>query len=212
LGLIAWRCSDDESSPGFSLLPHLTHAATAVRCARVSDAHLWFTTDACLWAVPLDDVEHAEPVLYRCGSPALTALCFDGGTVYAADVSGRVLAFDAGDPASQRIIRNPTGQPIESLQVVDTSGVPQLVIADRSSGLTTMVLGDQCTRRYEAPAIVRRAVAAGDLFVAMNDGRDRLLAWDPRRPEAPVASVVIPYLTGTTAQDIALIPAASSET
>jgi hypothetical protein len=192
------------------VLPELTRGASAVRGARISDGHLWFAVDACLYALPLAHIENGGqcPLYdrYRCGTATVSAITSDSGVVYAGDISGRIMAFDAGEPDSQRVIRHSTGQPIESLHVVDTCGVSRLIVADRSRGVCAMVLGDQYTRRYESgAAIVRRAAAAPDLLIGMSDARDRLLAWDPRRADEPTASLVIPHLTGTTIQDVCLI-------
>src|SRR5690606_5064508 len=125
----------------------------------------------------------------------------------AGNVAGEVLAWDLADPATPQILRGSTGQPVESVDLLDSGGIERLVIADRSRELTALVLGDHYERPYHAGrALVRRAAALPDLLLAMNDTRDRLLAWDPREPAEPLASIVIPHLTGEPIQDIALIP------
>jgi hypothetical protein len=97
---------------------------------------------------------------------------------------------------------------VESIDVLEQSGIERLVVADRSRELTVMVLGEHYERPYASGGPpVRRAVAADDCFAAMNDARDRLIVWDPRQPAAPLAMIIIPHLTGEPIQDLALISA-----
>ena len=108
---------------------------------------------------------------------------------------------------SARIVRSQSAGPVESIDVLGVGGVDHLVLADRSRGLTVLAVEDAYARRYESPSqLIRRAAAAEDLLVAMNDSRDRLIVWNPREPAEPAATVVIPHLTGSSIQDLCLVP------
>ncbi len=207
LGLIVWDTGEGGGSPGEPLRKDLTASAGAVRAAHVAEGHVWFTVDEKVYAIPLDDAEGARADCYTGGHAPITALTITGGAVYAGDADGRIIAWDIGEAGSARTVRGQTGGPVESIDVVDAGGVDRLVIADRQNAVLTLVLNDLYTRRYEAGAHrVRRAAAAEDLIVAMNDNRDRLLAWDPRDPSEPSAVTIIPHLTANTIQDLCLIP------
>jgi len=56
---------------------------------------------------------------------------------------------------------------------------------------------------------LRRVEVAGDLLVATNDLRDRLLCWKPGQPDRPYVTVPVGALCGHSIQDICLVPATS---
>ena len=213
LGLMTWLREPAGDEASRALLADLTHGTSTVRCARVAESRLWFAVDQSLYALPVEDVDTATPTRYAASSSTISSLAVAGDQVYAGNVDGQIIAWDVDDPDKAHIVRGAGGGPVESIDVIATGGVSRLVIADRSRALMLMVVGDNFTCRYESPSqIVRRGAAAEDLFVAMNDTRDRLLAWDPREPKQPSAVVIIPHLTGSTIQDICLVPSTSCPT
>lgn len=209
LGLLAWPRHDGDSPT--PLCADVTRKAQAIRAARVAGDALWFTADQTVWRVDLGRhivvADRSAPVAYRGSEAPLTALAVADDAVYAGNASGQVLAWATGEPDGFRVIREAVGNPVESVQVLETAGIRQLVLADRSQGITVLVVGDHYARRYESSLRIRRASAAHDLFLGMNENRDRLLAWRPGQPAEPAASVIIPHLTGSSIQDICLITA-----
>lgn len=206
LGVLAWPWSESGFGACRPLAAEATVNATTVRCVQISDGLLWFTADDRLCAVDLSAGVDSRPVIYSGNMGVLSALRVARGQAYLGDIEGRIFAWNVGDPASARILRGPGGGPVESIHVLRTGGVDHLVIADRTRVLTAMVVGDNYVRKYEAPAnIIRRAAAGDDLLVAMNDTRDLLIFWDPRRPTEPIATVIVPHLTDSTIQDLCLI-------
>lgn len=204
LGLLSWS-RGVFGAPVERMLPEITGKADTVRCARFIDGQLWFSADAEVWTQPEDS--EAGPTLYAGARERVSALAVSQGVVYAGTVCGQILAWNAGDPESGRVIRGASGSPVESLSVLDNGAVDHLLIADRGSALQALVVDDNYVRRYESGGMpVRRAAIAGDLFVAMNDNRDRLIAWDPREPARPRAVTIVPHLTGEPIQDLCIIP------
>ncbi|HON65221.1 MAG TPA: hypothetical protein PLS23_01895 [Phycisphaerae bacterium] len=208
LGLLSWT-RGMFNPPVEKLLPEVTAGAETVRCARFADGRLWFAVDEEIWSQPEDGTAACKPTLYPGARERVSALTTAAGVLYAGTVYGRILAWDIDDPDSARVIRGGSGNPVESLAVLDNGAVDHLLIADRGSALQALVLEDSYTRRYESGSMpVRRAAVADDLFVAMNDNRDRVIAWNPRDPARPAATVIVPHLTGDTIQDLCVIPLA----
>jgi hypothetical protein len=206
-GLLAWP-REGGSSPAEELLTGLTGPADTVRSVQAADGHIWLSIDEDVWALAIDDARADRPIRYPGSTARLSALKVADGAVFGGNINGQILAWHVGDPDSVRVLRGATGNPVESIGVVQAGGVDHLVVADRGHALQALVVDDGYVRRYESGALpVRRAAVAEDLFVAMNDNRDRLIAWDPRTPGEPAAAVVIPYLTGNTIQDLCLVPA-----
>lgn len=206
LGVLAWDQPFSDAPACRRLCEELTASVSTVRAASMRDGRLWFTADATLYALPPDRGAAGDCVACLSGTAALSAIAFSDHDVFVGDVNGRIVRCDLGDPESAEVLRGPSGGPVESLRVIDAGGVPRLIIADRSSALLEMVIGDSYVRRYESGGpIVRRAAAAEDVFLAMNDHRDRLLVWHPGEPARPRANVLIPHITGGSVQDIAVV-------
>jgi hypothetical protein len=207
LGLLVWP-RGMFSGPVERLLPEITAGAQTIRCALVGEGRFWFAVDENVWAAAEPPGE-SPPVRYAGSRFGISALAISGGTVYAGNSAGQILSWPVGDPDFARVVRGPSHTPVESIQVLDNGAVEQLLIADRGTVLQAMVVDDSYVRRYESRSTpIRRAAAADDLFVGMNDNRDRLVAWDPARPSAPLATVIVPHLTGETVQDLCVVPAA----
>ncbi len=202
-GCFAQKVPDPFFTP---LCRQITRRAQTVRSVRVAGDRVWFAVDDTVWSARIADREATDLVPYRGADAAITALTVANGTVYAGTSAGRILAWPIRDPDAAQVIRQVSGTPVESLQIVETAGIRRLIFADAGSGATAMVLGDNYTCRYESPLRMRRVAAAGDLLLAMNDARDRLVAWQPHRPAEPLATIIIPHLTGSSIQDICLIP------
>lgn len=208
LGVLAWP-RGMFGPPVEKLLPEVTAGADTVRSALFAEGQLFFSVDEEVWAQPEDLASCCKPVLYSGSKDRISALTVAGSVIYAGNAAGQVLAWDLGDPDTARIVRGASGSPVESVDVLDGGAVDHLLIADRSYALQSVVVEDKYIRRYESGTMpVRRAAVAGDLFVAINDNRDRLIAWDPHKPSQPSAVVVLPHLTGSTIQDLCIIPQA----
>jgi hypothetical protein len=207
LGLLAWpQPRGGESPAAETLWPELTAHAQTVRCARVAEGRVWFAADEMVYSSLLGSEQH--PTAYAGSESPITALAVADDVVYAGTAAGELLAWQLDEPHAHRMLRPASGQSIESIHVVNTGGIQRLIVADRSRGLTELVIADRFSRAYESGSIsVRRAAAAEDLLAAMNDNRDRLLVWDPRSADAPAGIAIIPPLTGGSIQDLCLIPA-----
>lgn len=206
LGLLAWDLSAADSLAE-QWYPDITSPADTVRGATAADGSLWFTTDETVWSIPLADGPHGRPQAYRAGDQTLSALTVEAGMVFAGTVQGEILAWDIGEPDHPRVLRGKTGEPVGSVDVIEAGGVDRLIVADRTTALTALVVGDVYTCRYEAGTqTIRRAAAAEDVLAAMHDARDRLLVWSPNEPRRPRATIIIPHLTGGRIQDLCLIP------
>jgi len=205
LGLIGWPT---EGHPiGSEMYPDLTADADAVRGVQIAEAAVWFAADQAVYSFALQDDENIAPKRHAGSGAMISALCVAGGCVYAGNADGEIIAWHVGEPDTPRIVRGQTDKPAESIAALDTLGVPQLIVADRGSALIRLTIDDHYACRYEAAnQIVRRAAIAEDLFAAVNDTRDRLLIWKPDQPNEPVATTVIPHLTGERIQDLCLIP------
>ncbi len=208
LGLLSWR-RRMFNPPVERLFPEITIGAEAVRCVRLAEGRLWLAVNDDIWAQPQDGEAVGKPTAYTGSRVNITALCASGSTLYAGNEEGQLLSWDIGDPDEARVLRGPTGNPVESIDVLEAGAVDHLIVADRGNALQAIVVEDGYVRRYESGALsVRRASVADDLFVAMNDSRDRLIAWDPREPAEPAAVVVVPHFTGSSIQDLCVIPQA----
>ena len=68
------------------------------------------------------------------------------------------------------------------------------------------VLGDNFRCEYEAGGqTLRRVEVAPDLLVATTDLRDRLICWDPSKPDEPQCVLPVSRLCGHSIQDICLV-------
>lgn len=208
LGVLAWP-RRMFNPPVERLFPEITAGADTVRSARFAEGYLWFAVDEEIWAWPQGAESGAKPTHYPGSGARISALEVAGGMVYAGNLHGQIIAWQIGDPESARVLRGTTGSPVESIELLDGGAIDHLVVADRGNALQAIVVDDSYIRRYESGSTpVRRAAVADDLFVAMNDNRDRLLAWDPRKPAEPSAMLIVPHLTGSTIQDLCIIPQA----
>ena len=193
---------------GRAVLRELTANAETVRCLQVHDDTIWVAVDNRVLSFPAADLDDFNLTSYAGSHSPISALAITPDAVFAGNTEGQILRWPLDDPAEPSIVRRATGLPVESIDIVDSGGVDWLIAADGQDALITTVIGDNHACRYETGAArVRRAAAAEDLFVAMNDNRDRLIAWQPDKPSAPAATVVVPYLTGRSIQDLCLIRA-----
>lgn len=204
LGLLAWP--RDASEPvAKNLLKELTSAARTVRGVQVVDGRIWVAIDEKVWSL---SPECGVEVTYRGARCGVAAITVSGNHVYAGTMDGEVLQWKLDEPDEPCVVRRANGHAIESVDVADAGGVAWLILADQQDALTTMVLGDSHTCRYESGRHrVRRAVVASDLFAAISENRDRLFVWRPDDSSQPAGSVVVPYLTGGSIQDLCLVPA-----
>lgn len=203
LGLLGWP-RGMFNAPVEKMLPEVTSGADTVRSALFTEGQLWFSVDEEVWARPEETA--AQPTLYAGARERVSALTVAAGVVYAGTICGQILSWDVGAPESGRVLRGSTGNPVETLALLDNGTVDHLLIADRGTALQALVLEDNYIRRYEAGNMsVRRAAATDDVFVAMNDNRDRLIAWDPREPARPKSVLIIPHLTGEPLQDLCIV-------
>jgi len=208
MGVIAWPRAGEDAAEGRSLLGRWTDGAQTVRCLEVVGERAWVAVNERVVRFNPAETIDSEPVAYVGSNASIGALAVTRDAVYAGTGNGQILHWPMEGLEQMSVFRRATGLPVESINVVDSGGVEWLIVADGQDAITTAVIGDSHACRYEAgTARVRRAAAAEDLFVAMNDNRDRLLAWQPDKPAGPAATVVVPYLTGGSIQDLCLVPA-----
>jgi len=208
LGIAAWPRQGGDEEKGRAVLQELTADADTARCLEVVDDVAWVAIDERIFRFSAAEPDEFDPTPYSGSQAAISALAVTRDAVYAGNADGQILRWPLNDAADMSIVRRATGLPVESIDIVDSGGVDWLIAADGQDALITTVIGDSHACRYETGAArVRRAAAGEDLFVAMNDNRDRLIAWRPDKPAAPAATVVVPYLTGGSIQDLCLVPA-----
>jgi len=205
VGLLTW--TDDPLQPAACLLSDLTRGARAVRAAQVVDGRLVFTVDKSVIVCPASQVELAQARRFAGGVARITAVHAVGEELFAGDEVGDIWRWRMDDPQSGTCLRRGNGSPIEGLRRIDAGGIPHLVFAERGTpALQAMVIDDVFVCRYEAGEQgIRRCAAAGDLFVGVNDTRDRLVCWKPGRPHEPVAVIPVSAQCGHTIQDVCLV-------
>ena len=206
MGLVVWPA--DQPTMFVELLADLTEGAKSVRHAQVLDGRLWLTAENCVIHTPLDQIWEAEATRLEGSTSRLTALAVHPPDVYAGNEDGQILHWsldDEGGP-TLKVVRSSSGRPIESIDVLWAGGVQRVLFADGSTALNAQVLGDSYLCRYDAKEQrVRRAAAAGDWLVAMNEHRDRLLCWRPNDPDAPAATVHVGRICGRSIQDLCVV-------
>lgn len=208
LGIRAWPRKGGDEESARPVLSELVADADTVRGLRVYDDTAWVAVDERLFRFSATDLDEFDPCAYTGSRSPVSALAVTQDAVYAGNTEGQILRWPLDEPAEPTVVRRATGLPVESVDIVDSGGVDWLIAADGQDALITTVVGDSHACRYETGAArVRRAAAAEDLFVAMNDNRDRLIAWRPDKSAAPAGTVVVPYLTGGSIQDLCLVPA-----
>lgn len=205
LGIVHWRV--DQPDSGQPILVDLAQGAAAVRSAQFAEQRFWCTIDDRIVSVSASDLS-ATPEVISAGAEMLSALHVCGGRVFAGTADGDVLAWTdlAADAALQRL-HGGSRRPVESLQLVEASGISRLFFTDTTLAVYCRVIGDAFTCRYEAGGqTIRRAVCAPDVLAATTDARDRVLFWTPDAPQRPAAIVNVTRLTGHSVQDICLVP------
>lgn len=208
LGVLAWAQRDGGQAEAASLLSEHTRGAETIRGLCAAETFAWVAVDNRILRFHPDLSSPEEPSPFVGSRAPISALAPTHDRLYAGNTEGQILSWDLGEPGDPSILQRGRGAPIESLDVLDVSGVRWLIAADQQDSLAATVVGDAYSCRYSAGTTrVRRASVAADLFAGMNDNRDRLLLWHPNEPGRILGSVVVPYLTGGSIQDLCLVPA-----
>jgi len=205
VGLIAWPLSAGDK-PDFPLPGEMTNARTIRDVQSDQDGRLWFAVaDSVLAWYPSDT---APPIRRRLPG-IVECLALTRSFAIAGLDDGRVLQWSriAPDRGEARAIRPPTGDAVHSIGVLESSGVPRVLIADGRPMADLVVIDDAHRIEFRAPEPLRWAWAAEDCIVAANERRDRLFLWSIATPDEPSATFPIGRLTGHTIQDALLVAA-----
>jgi hypothetical protein len=205
VGLVCW----DRAAGGRAefLLADLTRRKRAVRGVQVVGRRLVFSADEVVIACPVTQVA-ASGIQRFAGSIArITAVYAVGNDIFAGNEIGDLWHWRCDKPAEGRCIRRGDGSPIEGFQRVSSGGVPHIIFAERGTpALQSMALGDTLLFRYEtAGGGVRRCALANDVFVAIDDLRDRLICWRPGGSKEPCATIPVSAQCGYPIQDVCLV-------
>lgn len=207
LGLIEWPCEDPTA--GQPRFENETRSAKSVRGVQGFDDYLYCSIDERIVRWLADGTDDAPERVFQAAGGRVTALCPTPDGLFAGNSLGQVAHWPNTNDAGPRLIHVGIGKPAESVVLTSTSGVRRLLYTDGSPYVYARVLGDSFTCRYESGGqALRRVEVAGDLLVATNDLRDRLLCWKPGSPDRPYATVPVGALCGHSIQDICLVPTA----
>ena len=206
LGLIEW--SLEEPTAGRRRFEHQTSSAQSVRGVQGFDDCLYCSIDDRVVCWPAGGDHDTPERFFRTAGGRITALCPTPEGLFAGNDLGQVSHWPRKSESAPQLIHTGIGKPAESVVLTSTSGVRRLVYTDGSPYVYARVLGDSFTCRYESGGqAVRRVEVAGDLLVATNDLRDRLLCWKPGTPDRPYATIPVGALCGHSIQDVCLVPA-----
>lgn len=205
IGLIAWdRAIGDQAA---FLLPDLTRRHRAVRGVHVVGTRLIFSVDDIVVVCPVAQVVPSQVRRFTGSIARITAVHAVDDDIFAGNEIGDLWHWHYDRPAEGRCIRRGDGSPVEGFQQISAGGVSHLVFAERGTpALQSMVVGDTFVCRYETGGEgVRRCAVAGDVFVAIDDLRDRLICWRPGGAKAPYAVIAVAAQCGHTIQDVCLV-------
>jgi len=204
LGLYEWNISMPDA--GKRRFEKRTQTAKAIRCAIACGDDVYFSIDDHVFrfAITRTGDEHIDA--YRGSDSTITAIHIDKTLLYAGNASGDVLSWPMGAGDAPERLHRGMNRAVESVWIVTTGGVRQLVYTDTSTKVYARVLGDSFGCYYQAGGqTLRRVEVAEDVLVATNDIRDRLIVWTAGEPKKPQAVVPIASLTGRSVQDVCLV-------
>lgn len=210
IGLMRWPVGV-EREPEF-LLQAWTREARTTRQAQIDGNTLWLAIDDQVVGCPVADVTEASAKRLSGSRDRITALHAAGPDVFAGNKCGDILHWRIDKADDVECLLRGDGSPVEAVQHVLTGGVPQVAFAERGTpAIQLLAIGDTFVCRYEAGAQdVRRCAVAGDLLVAINDTRDRLLCWRPGETGTPFAQVRVSAQYGHSIQDVCLVRGGAS--
>ncbi len=206
LGLCCWRLNSEEC---VSLLSEHTRQAAVVRNVRYANNRIWLSVDhEVISFSPADSTQdQINPQKYTGIASPITALAITSTHVWAGTADGQIIQWDIEQPAAVRSIHHGIRRPVETLAIVDEGGWERFFFTDTSSAVHVQVIGDSFSQNYSASdQTIRRAAAAPDWIVGINEIRDRLLCWNTRDPRTPPAIIPLTQMIGHTIQDVCAIP------
>ena len=202
LGLQVWD-KEHPDQPA-SLFSSMTQDADTVRDVRAWEDDLFCAIDDRV--LRFADGREVPDAVYGGSSTAITSLLPAPGALLAGNSHGDVLRWSQDKTSSPEYLHRGSGRAVESLWLLGAHGVPRLVFVDTSLKVHTRVIGDNFSCGYEAGGqTLRRVEVAGDLLVATNDLRDRLMLWTPGQPQRPFTTLAVRQLTRHSIQDVCLI-------
>lgn len=158
-----------------------------------------------------DSPREAPRQLLGSGSTITSLFACEVG-VFAGNSEGELLHWLRDQESAPERISPGQRRAVESLWMVATQGVRRLIYTDTSIHVHARVLGDSFRCTYEAGGqILRRVDVSPDLIVATTELRDRLIFWDPSKPQQPLEIVPVSAQCGRSIQDVCLVPAAPEE-
>lgn len=197
-------------SPAYSAeLRSLSGRSTTIRCATALPAGGFaVAVDS---AVHLFDEAGARLRSLDTGGAVIDALAVLDEHVYVGTDTGFLLRdrLDASQDVWEVLHR--TYEPIDSLAARRWSDVVEVVVPAGREGVVGVYPGEGLvTRLMHVRSPVRRAWAADDALVALNDLRDRLLILTGEEPDETPREAPLARLVGNTVQDACLVTRATA--
>jgi hypothetical protein len=206
VGLLRWEIGWATSE---QMIPELTDGAKAVRNVQRVGNDIWLSVDDGVLRLPEGVLVSDQAVIYTGSNAPVTALCAGDQGVFAGNARGDVLRWSLSEPGEPEVLHRGHGRPAETVCIRSAGGVDRLLLADGGPVLLARVLGDSFVCGYDGGGqAVRRAEIADDVFVGLNDTRDRVLCWLPHQPSEPAAALPLAQQLGQRVQDVCLVPEA----
>lgn len=178
---------------------NLSHYDSAFYCSIDDVAIRWRTGDS------------APQATFRGARSILSAIAPTADGLFAGTSEGDLLFWPAGTTSDPDLLQRGMARAIESIHVQELHGVRRLIYCDTSPRVHSRVMGDSFTFNYEAGGqTLRRVEVTGELLVAMNELRDRLIVWTAAHPAQPLRVIQVGAICGRNVQDFCLVPAGIS--
>lgn len=128
-----------------------------------------------------------------------------GHELFAGIADGKLLRLDLRQPEDWWVPYR-TNMAIESVQARQWSDLVELVVPGGDQGVVS-VYGEEnvVTRLLDTATPTRRAWAADDIVIALNDRRDRLTVMNSNSPDRKGRDVVLARVLGSSIQDACLV-------
>ena len=205
VGLLRWELGKPAASE--QMIAELTAGAKAVRAIQRFGNDLWLSVDDGVLRLPDGILVSSQGVIYTGSSVAITALSVCEQGVFAGNGRGDVLRWAPAEPGDPEVLHRGRGRPVETVRVCSSAGVDRLLFTDGSPVLNAKALGDTFVCGYDGSGqMIRRAEIADDVFVGLNETRDRVLCWLPHQPAEPAAVLPLAQQLAHRVQDVCLVP------
>lgn len=128
-----------------------------------------------------------------------------GYELFAGIADGKLLRLDLRQPEDWWVPYR-TNIPIESVQARQWSDLVELIVPGGDQGVVSVYSEENVvTRLLETATPTRRAWAADDIVIALNDRRDRLTVMNSNSPDRKGRDVVLARVLGSSIQEACLV-------